>query len=586
MSLSPRNARRSGTRPSDASISPRTLSARVRRTAAVVLAGVAAACGSDSTGPKVAADCTTADVTTLAIGAVTGVTPGAFACVGAGTTGAEYVLIPFNSNKASAKVSFDVEATGVGTVGPAAFSIAPGTGAAGGGSPLDATPLSARNTTFEARLRAREAELENLIPAVRRDAASRRRGALPSLAVIPSMVTIGQRVELNTNAEEACKDPVYATGRVVAMTPKSIIVADTANPIGGFTDDDYRSIAATFDNVVDPVVTAAFGQPADIDGNGRILLFFTRRVNELTPADNEDSYVGGFFFGRDLLPATTGSCATSNYGEMFYLLVPDPTGVVNGNEFSRADVRDIAVSIVAHEYQHLINASRRMYISTTAEEFEDVWLNEGLSHIAEELVFYSASGKQPRRDLDPAAIRTSAASTDAFNSYVGANFGRLRQYLLKPGAFSPYSPNDSLATRGATWAFLRYAADKQTTAESSIWFQLANSGKTGFANLDAVFGANVMGLLRDWSTSVFTDNVPGIEARYQQPSWKYRAMYNELFGTYPLATVSLADGVARNVSLVGGGSAYVRFAVPAGGTARVLWGSVPATMQMTLVRTR
>ena len=159
-------------------------------------------------------------------------------------------------------------------------------------------------------------------------------------------------------------------------------------------------------------------------------MFFTRRVNELTPADNENSYVGGFFFGRDLLPATSGTCATSNYGEMFYLLVPDPTGVVNGNEFSRADVREIAVGIVAHEYQHLINASRRLYVNTTARAFEEQWLNEGLSHIAEELVFYSVSGKQPRRDLDPVAIRSSSRSVDAFNEYAGSNFGRFRQFLL------------------------------------------------------------------------------------------------------------------------------------------------------------
>ena len=585
MSLSHRNARGLLVQPFGASSSARRTMDGARRATLVLLAGVAAACSSDSTGPKVATDCASGDVLTPAVGAVTPVPSGTFACAGGGSSGAEYVLIPFNSNRTSAKATFDVEATGLGSLGPASFSILPGSGDQPGGSQLALTPLSGRSTSFEATLRAQEAALEDLIPAVRR-AAGRARGPLPSLAVIPSSVTIGQRVELNTNAKQACKDPVYATGRVVAMTAKSIVVADTANPIGGFTDDDYRSIAATFDDVVDPVVTAAFGQPADIDGNGRILLFFTRRVNELTPKDNEDSYVGGFFFGRDLLPATSGSCATSNYGEMFYLLVPDPTGVVNGNEFSRENVRDIAVSIVAHEYQHLINASRRMYVSTTAEEFEEVWLNEGLSHIAEELVFYAESGKQPRRDLDPAAIRSSAQSIDAFNNHVGANFGRFRQFLMKPGAFSPYGENDSLATRGATWAFLRYAADRQATAESSIWFQLANSGKVGFDNLTTVFGSDVTGLLRDWSTSAFTDNVPGVAARYQQPSWKFRAIYHELYSTYPLATMSLVAGTPRSVSVVGGGSAYLRFAVPAGGAGQVTWGSVPSNVQMTLVRTR
>jgi hypothetical protein len=288
-------------------------------------------------------------------------------------------------------------------------------------------------------------------------------------------------------------------------------------------------IAKTFDEVVDPLITANFGEPADIDGNDRVVLFFTRSVNEMTPANAEGSYVGGFFFGRDLFPPTRTSgvdgCAASNYGELFYLLVPDPAGLVNGNEFTREAVREIAISIVAHEYQHLINASRRMYVSTTAEDFEETWLGEGLSHIAEELLFYKRSGLQPRRDLDPADIRASETIRIAFNSDAGANFGRFRRYLQKPSINSPYADNDSLATRGATWSFLRFAADRQTIAENSTWYRLANSSKTGLANLRDTFGADLTTVLRDWSTSAYTDNLPGIAARYQQPSWDFRAIY-------------------------------------------------------------
>ena len=42
-------------------------------------------------------------------------------------------------------------------------------------------------------------------------------------------------------------------GKVVAITDKAIVVADTANPAGGFTDAEYRSIGVTFDTLVDPV---------------------------------------------------------------------------------------------------------------------------------------------------------------------------------------------------------------------------------------------------------------------------------------------------------------------------------------------
>ena len=109
-----------------------------------------------------------------------------------------------------------------------------------------------------------------------------------------------------------------------------------------------------------------FGAPCDIDDNGKIAILFTRAVNELTPA-NSPSFVGGFFFPRDLFPAhaapTFDVCATSNEGEMFYMLVPDPTGAINGNVPARLR-RQLTTGILAHEFQHLINAGRRMYVNT------------------------------------------------------------------------------------------------------------------------------------------------------------------------------------------------------------------------------
>ena len=94
------------------------------------------------------------------------------------------------------------------------------------------------------------------------------------------------------------------TGRIAAVSSKAIVVADTTNPASGYTDADYQSIASTFDTLVDPTDTKAFGTPTDIDGNGHVVLFFTRAVNELTPA-RSTSYVAGFFYARDLFPATS-----------------------------------------------------------------------------------------------------------------------------------------------------------------------------------------------------------------------------------------------------------------------------------------
>ena len=47
-----------------------------------------------------------------------------------------------------------------------------------------------------------------------------------------------------------------------------------------------------------------------IDENQRVIIFYTRAVNELTPS-GADSYVGGFFYNRDLFPTSGTNACTS-----------------------------------------------------------------------------------------------------------------------------------------------------------------------------------------------------------------------------------------------------------------------------------
>jgi len=449
---------------------------------------------------------------------------------------------------------------------------------------------------LDAKLRASEArDLSPRIAGARAWMRSRQRttsGSVPglSLSVVPATATVGQLVTLNANTESACSSPDLRTGRIAAVSNKAIIVADTSNPASGYTDADYASIASTFDNLVDPTDTKAFGAPTDIDGNGHVVLFFTRAVNELTPA-RSTSYVAGFFYARDLFPSTPSpdfdACAGSNGGEMFYLLVPDPTGVVNGNKFSKDNVTGVVIATLGHEYQHLINASRRMYVNMDATDFETTWLDEGLSHVAEELLFYAASGLVPRANIDATKLRSSSAYVDAFNTDAISNFSRLESYLGAPSSNSPFADNDDLATRGATWSFLRYAADHTGSDDGTTWYQLVNSSTTGVANLEQVFGTGLPALARDWATSVFTDDVASTDPRYQQTSWNLRSIFGALesTGAYPLATATLGASPMA-VSVDGGSAAYLRFAVSAGQTATVQLNTLPSNVQLTLVRTR
>ncbi len=247
-----------------------------------------------------------------------------------------------------------------------------------------------------------------------------------------------------------------------------------------------------------------------------------------------------------------------------------------------------AIGTLAHEYQHLINAGRRMYVNTDATDFEEVWLNEGLSHIAEELLFFRVSGTQPRQNLDAPTIQRLPALVDAFNNYESANAGRLELFLEAVASNSPFADDDSLETRGATTAFLRYVADHYSGAENAMWNQLVNSTTTGLSNLTRVLGSDVMGTFRDFSTSLFTDDLAATEARYQEPSWNWRSLYAALLrgSAFPLATVSLTPGNATTLSVVAGSAAYLRFGVAAGGSGAVQMMAPAAATTWTVVRVK
>ena len=239
---------------------------------------------------------------------------------------------------------------------------------------------------------------------------------ITGLAATP---TVGTLITLNTNGNDACSNRQNAVGRVAAVTKSAIVVADTSSPAGGFTDADYLSFATTFDTLIFPLDTANFGAPFDMDSNGRIVMFFTPAVNKLTPKGAK-YFIGGFFFSRDLFPITKTAqvpfaCAGSNEGEMFYLPVVDPSKTINEQFAVKATVQTQTVGTLIHEFQHLINASRRIYI-TDATDFEDVWLNEGLSHTAEELLYQRISGFTPKSDLDLATITATQARLDALNT--------------------------------------------------------------------------------------------------------------------------------------------------------------------------
>ncbi|MFL5381006.1 MAG: Ig-like domain-containing protein [Longimicrobiaceae bacterium] len=533
----------------------------------------------------------------LAVGGVyTGVMPLASSlCFGGGGADEEFTYMPVNLSGSSA-LSLTLTATGIQAVtGPPSPIRAPAEGPRLGRSAANEPAI---DEDFRARLLERDRVLGERMYRkgnyrVRRQSAS---PGGPRRLITAGVPSVGDL--MNLNVAQGCSGALDTrVGQVRSIGQHVIVVSDTANPPGGFTTAQYDSIALEFDSLAYAVDTTSFGGPTDLDTNQRVVAFYTRAVNELSPPASS-VVVLGFFTSRDLFSSAPASCPRSNEGEMFYMLVPDPTGAVNSNVRTVSFVRGSTVGTMAHELQHLINASRRVYLNGTwSGVFEEVWLNEGLSHVAEELVFYRASvGLAPRGNIVVTQLTTgpnASRRVAAFNTYANANFGRWRGWLQRPDTSGPVKNVDALASRGAAWSFLRYASDRVNGVETAFWSSLVNTQTTGAANLSAAIGgASVDDWVRDWIAANYGDDaVAGIAAQYTHPSWNYRSLYIALNTSYQLVPRPLSNGVGLTLSYSRGGStAYARFGVPASGFAKVtaLSGGVPPSSPYALIvmRTR
>jgi hypothetical protein len=439
----------------------------------------------------------------------------------------------------------------------------------------------------------------------------RLRSGIVSTATVPPrpQLSVGQLASFNVSTEgsDGCSNPSMRTGRVRHVTERAIIIADTLNPAGGFSDADFQQFGEFFDDHAWPLVTGSFGLPSDIDANNRAVVFFTVAVNELSANNNQPqnagSYVGGFFYNRDLFP--NSSCSGSNVAEMFYMLVPDPSGdpTPGGRRpFGLNFVKTKVPTLLVHEFQHLVNDSRRLHVNK-APVWEETWLNEGLSHITEEMMFYRAAPEMdPRQNIGPASF-TQSAQREAFASFQRDNHDRFAIFIRNPETASLLS-GDMLSTRGAAWAFLRYAADRQTGGDALLWTRLVtDAAGAGLENLDRALQGDAREWIRDWAVALYADDT-GLtsDPRYLTASWNYRALFSQgssLFlatEPYPIRAPRLFEGQNRHLALQGGGAGYVRVGVAAGTRAaiRVTVGATgdgnqlppPQRLKVSVMRTR
>jgi len=352
--------------------------------------------------------CTAANSLKLGVGetrALSAADAGAL-CLGGVTAATEFVLIPFNNSPAATTTTtFQLQATSTVAAQATLNRQVANVGlqrVPDSGLQLDEAAFQMRALRDIGSPSARQlVTLSGTIPA--------------RLNAIPGGLTVGSVIHLNSDlSRNICTGQRNNhPARLVAQFAHTLVFIDTLSPPGGYTDAEMTDFARTFDNLVYPVDTLNFGAETDIDRNGKVAIFFTPGVNSIPSTGS--GFIAGLFASRDLFSTSaTNGCPESNEGELFYLPVPDPQAKINNNYRSKTNLSRVVQSTLAHEFQHLINAGRRLYVNH-APDFEEVWLNEGLSHIAEELLYYRDAGKSPRTNLNLQDVTATQSLVNDFN---------------------------------------------------------------------------------------------------------------------------------------------------------------------------
>lgn len=315
-----------------------------------------------------------------------------------------------------------------------------------------------------------------------------------------------------------CVDPMSTVrGTVRAVGDGVVLVEDLTAPAGGPTEEEWLGLAQELDGTVLPAVTSYFGPPEDIDRNGRVVILFTPAVNRL--GDGEAG-VGGFSLPQDLAASGRGDgelsdpdggiCPASNEAEIVYSVSADPDATL-GRAISTEDLLRETPALVAHEVQHIVSAGRRVPVSSAGfGAAEEVWLDEALSSLAEEVAGLAALGLPVGDRLTFDRVSATPEALDTFNAYMLSNFRNLGLYMLGlPGAptVSTDDPDGvgGLQMRGFGWFLLRRLADQAGGDERAFFRSVVGGGQNygrGIANLERVTGREWANILADVSVSL------------------------------------------------------------------------------------
>lgn len=176
-------------------------------------------------------------------------------------------------------------------------------------------------------------------------------------------------------------------------------------------------------------ITEIFGKPADIDENKKITILFSHTIND-------EKKALGFFNPVDFFQNNNDNTVdfynpASNEADIIYAAIPSMDSA--SNYFYKA-----ISATIGHELTHAVTFTEKTYSRVKAGKIDmprmDIFLDEGLSHLSENLIGYGISG----------------GNINFFNKFLSNTIG---YSFCKKNAFGQ---EDSAGQRGAMTLFLSW----------------------------------------------------------------------------------------------------------------------------------
>jgi hypothetical protein len=241
------------------------------------------------------------------------------------------------------------------------------------------------------------------------------------------------------------------TATLISSNNRAVAYIDNALPSSqkNISEANIETMLNAFSASTFDIITNMYGEPSDVDNDGKVVFLFTHLVDEV-------GGVAGFYSSGSLFSKEQGG--DGNLADMMFI---SPT-------------RDLAsyTSLLAHEFQHLISFNQHVLLQKG--DSEETWLNEGLSHVAEDLVDGHIDG----------------GNTDLVSEFMDAP-GR---YALTGDA------SLNLGIRGAAYLFVQGLME---SFGSDVPGRLVKSGKVSIANVEDLSGQPFDEVYRTFASRLF-----------------------------------------------------------------------------------